>query len=141
MLKNGPILLIEDDRDDFEIIVDVLKELRISNKLEWFSNTRDAFNYIMNLQVRLFLILCDINLPGENGIEFKRRLDSEEDLRHKSVPFVFYSTSAEQSLVNEAFSKYSIQGFFKKLNNYHDIKNLFQIILNYWSLSKHPTSG
>ncbi len=45
MAKNGPILLVDDDKDECELIDEALKQLKISNKLECFSNGREAFDF------------------------------------------------------------------------------------------------
>lgn len=88
-----------------------------------------------------FVIFCDVNLPGQNGIEFKKNLDADPYLRKKSIPFIFYSTSADARSVNEAYTKMTIQGFFQKKDDYNDIKNDIRIILDYWKVCKHPNSG
>lgn len=93
-MKSGPIIIIiiEDDHDDKDILEEVLKELNIINKLVWFQNNRDAFQYLKTLADQPFLIISDVNLPGQSGIEFKKQLDEDEQLKKKSIPFVFYST-------------------------------------------------
>jgi CheY-like chemotaxis protein len=85
----GPIIIVEDDRDDRFIIAEVLKELNIPNKTLWFSKCMEAFDYLKSNDDQPFIIICDINLPEVNGIEFKRQVDSDPELRRKSIPFVF----------------------------------------------------
>jgi hypothetical protein len=36
MNKNGPIIIIEDDQDDKEILIDVFKKLDYSNEIIFF---------------------------------------------------------------------------------------------------------
>ncbi len=36
MKKNGPIIIIEDDLDDQEMLTDIFKELEIANELTFF---------------------------------------------------------------------------------------------------------
>jgi CheY-like chemotaxis protein len=40
-----------------------------------------------------FVIISDINLPESSGMECKQQIDNDENLRLKSIPFVFLSTS------------------------------------------------
>ena len=134
----GPIIIVEDDADDEAIFIDILKDLNIPNRILWFSNSRDAFDYLKNTTEQPFIIFSDVNLPGENGIEFKRRIDNDKQLREKSIPFVFYSTSTDRSIVNEAYTKMTVQGFFKKGNSYEEIKRDIRLIFGYWSICKHP---
>ncbi len=138
MAKAGPIVLIEDDSDDREVFQEILKELNVTNKIICFSKCDEAFHYLETTTDQPFLIFSDVNLPMQNGIEFKRQLDSNEQLRKKSIPFIFYSTSVAQKLVNEAFTKMTVQGFFQKANSYEEIKANIRLILDYWSVCKHP---
>lgn len=140
MPNNGPVILVEDDADDEAIFSDILKELGISNDIVWFGNSTDAFKYLKETTEQPFIIFSDVNLPGENGIEFKRRIDNDKQLRQKSIPFVFYSTAAGQNIVNEAYTQITVQGFFKKGNSYQEIKNDVHLIFGYWQICKHPNN-
>ncbi len=66
-----------------------------------------------------------------SGIELRNKVHENEDLRIKSIPYLFFTTSAQQSHVIDAYSK-SIQGFFVKPNDYSEIKNTVQTIVEYW---------
>lgn len=138
MSKKGPILIIEDDKEDKEILEDVLRDLGVKNQLVWLENTQEAYDYLQQADEAMFIIFCDINLPGKNGLELKEKIDARPELRKKSIPFIFYSTSASQKDVNDAYSKMTIQGFFQKRNDYGDMKKDIKLILDYWTLCKHP---
>jgi len=137
-MKNGPIIIVEDDPDDQTIFEDIIKELDIPNKLIFFNHSSDAFKYLKTSAEQPFIIFSDVNLPGQSGIEFKRKIDDDPQLRKKSIPFIFYSTSVNQRAVNEAYTEMTVQGFFKKGNSYSEIKTDLQMIFNYWSQCKHP---
>src|SRR5690606_28530582 len=114
MSKTGPILLIEDDIDDINVFKDALNALGYNNQLIWYDNADDAMEYLESTDDSVFIVFSDINLPGMNGLEFKKKIDSVPHLRIKSIPFVFYSTSARQQDIDKAYSEMTIQGFFKK---------------------------
>jgi CheY-like chemotaxis protein len=138
MAKTGPILIIEDDQEDKEILEDVLRDLNVKNKIVWLENTQQAYEYLSAAHEAMFIIFCDINLPGKNGLELKLKIDENTELRKKSIPFIFYSTSANQHDVNDAYSKMTIQGFFQKGSDYSEMKRVINTIIEYWSLCKHP---
>lgn len=140
MAKSGPIIVIEDDPDDQNILQDILKELKIDNKLIFFTKTIDAFHFLKSTTEAPFVIFSDVNLPEQTGIDFKKEIDKDEELRKKSIPFIFYSTAATQAIVNEAYTEMTIQGFFKKGDNYEEIKRNIKLILEYWEVCKHPNS-
>ena len=140
MAKSGPIIVVEDDPDDKDILEDVLKDLSIANSLIWFTNGPAAFHYLKTTSEQPLIILSDVNLPIQSGIEFKRQIDADSELRQKSIPFVFFSTSIDQAAVNEAYTKMTVQGFFQKPSSYEEVKNVIKLIVEYWKICRHPNS-
>jgi len=139
-MKTGPIIVLDDDEDDLEIFSAVLKELDIKNDLISFKLSEDAYYYLKNTSDQPLIIFSDINLPKENGINFKKRIDEDPQLRCKSIPFIFYSTVVNQSMVNEAYTQLVVQGFFQKPSRHEDIKRQIKIIYDYWCLCRHPNT-
>jgi len=140
MSKSGPIVIVEDDADDKEIFESIVRDLNINNEIVWFTEAENAFSFLKTTNKKVFLIFCDINLPEINGIEFRRDIDNDPELRKKSIPFVFLSTQASQSDINEAYLKMTVQGFFKKGNNYNEMKTMLKNIFEYWKNSLHPNT-
>jgi len=140
-MRARPIILIEDDIDDKDILEEVLTELNLPNKVIWFKNCIDAWQYLYTTTDSPFIIICDINLPLQSGMDFKRQIDTNLEMRRKSIPFIFYSTSASQKLVNEAYMQFTVQGYFKKEYDFEEIKNNMRVILTYWSICKHPNAN
>ena len=141
MSKLGPIVIVEDDLDDQEMIQEVMEELGIKNELVFFDRSLKAFEFLKSTTQQPFLILSDVNLPAQNGIEFKRQIDEDRQLREKSIPFVFYSTAVDKNSVNTAYQELTVQGFFKKKNKYEELKKDLKLIVDYWTTCKHPNSG
>src|SRR5689334_1701176 len=105
MQQSGPIIIIEDDKDDQEILQEILVEIGIQNKLLFFDRYSNAFRHFKMTAEHPFLILSDVNLPEQDGVEFKRQNDEVPQLRENSIPFVFLSTSADKKSVD-----YCLQG-------------------------------
>ena len=137
MNKHGPIVIIEDDIDDQEILSDIFKELDYNNKLIFFADSVQALEYLTDTDIEPFLVLSDINMPKLNGMELREKIHNNEDLRLKSIPYLFFSTSAEQKHVIDAYSR-SIQGFFVKPNNIDKLKNVIVKIVEYWQECESP---
>lgn len=137
MSIKGPIISIEDDADDQFLIKSVIEELDITNELLFFNNGVEALLYLETTRDQPFLIICDINMPVMNGLELRERIDKNEYLRRKSIPFVFLST-ADNPLVIETAYESTIQGFFKKENSFEDLKTRIRVIYDYWSYCLHP---
>ena len=140
MTKTGPIIIVEDDKDDREIYEEALQELNIPNELKFFKRCPDAFHYLKTAEENAFLIFCDINLPGQNGLDFKKQIDNDAQLREASIPFVFMSTNSGQQSVKEAYTKMTVQGFFQKPSSIKDYTRHLSLIIDYWKLCRHPNS-
>ena len=134
------ILLAEDDSDDQDILGEIFKELNYNNELIFFGDSMKALQYLTDTDIEPFLVLSDINMPKLNGMELREKIHNNEDLRLKSIPYLFFSTSAEQAHVIDAYSR-SIQGFFVKPGNYEKLKNIIVKIVEYWQECIAPPRG
>jgi CheY-like chemotaxis protein len=137
MNKAGPFIIIEDDLEDQEILNDVFKDLNYKNEVIFFGEGERALEYLTDTEVEPFIIFSDINMPRLSGMELREKIHQNEDLRLKSIPYLFFSTSAEQKHVVDAYSK-SIQGFFVKPSDYNEIKETIKIIVTYWQSCVSP---
>ena len=137
MNKNGPIIVIEDDRDDQELMSDAFEDLGYKNEILFFGDGELALDYLVNNHVEPFIVFSDINMPKLNGMELREKIHNNEDLRLKSIPYLFFSTSSEQQFIIDAYSK-SVQGFFIKPANYTDLKNILKTIVEYWKTCVSP---
>jgi CheY-like chemotaxis protein len=140
MAAKGPLVIIEDDADDQLLMAEVFADLQLPNPLIFFSATKDALHYLKTTTDQPFIIICDVNLPVQSGTELKREIDSNEVLRRKSIPFLFYSTAVSQDVIDDAYMNLNIQGFFKKGHNYDEIKSLLKCMVDYWTHCWHPNT-
>lgn len=137
MNKTGPIIVIEDDPDDQEILDDIFKDLDFKNEIIFFTEGEKALQYLTQTEIEPFLILSDINMPKLNGMELRDKIHTNEDLRLKCIPYLFFSTSVEQKHVVDAYSK-SVQGFFVKPHSMEKLKRVINLIVEYWQECESP---
>ncbi len=137
MNKRGAIVIIEDDADDQDFFKDVLTELNYKNEIIFFNDGQEALSYLLAETSEPFIVFSDINMPKLNGIELRKQIHENEDIRLKTIPYLFFTTSAEQEAVIDAYSK-SIQGFFIKPSNFEDLKAIMKIIIEYWQKCESP---
>jgi CheY-like chemotaxis protein len=137
MAKAGPILVIDDDPDDQEMICRVLSKLNLPNQIMKFRDGEELIAYLGNTTDKPLLILCDINMPLMNGIELKRHMESVPALKKKSIPFIFLTTTANPDQIVKAFDL-SVQGFFSKGQTYDQLRETIASIIGYWTRSEHP---
>ena len=135
-MTNGPVVIVEDDPDDQEIYAEVIKAVGIQNELLFFDSVQNALDYLYTTEKQPFIILSDVNMPQMTGLQFKEKIQQDDYLRTKGIPFVFISTNATAAAVREAHAL-SVQGYFAKPNNMEDMREMFRTLFNYWELCKH----
>jgi CheY-like chemotaxis protein len=137
MNKNGPIIIIEDDTDDLDLFKEVFKELNNPNEVIYFMDGIAALEYLTHSREQAFLIISDINLPKLNGIALREKIHNNEQLRLKCIPYLFFTTAADQRTVIDAYSR-SIQGFFTKPASYAELLRVIKNIVEYWKDCHSP---
>ena len=137
MNKKGAIIVVEDDPDDQAMFSVVFKELNYKNEIIFFNDGQEALAYLIAESTEPFIVFSDINMPKLNGIELRKQIHENENIRIKTIPYLFFTTSAEQSAVIDAYSK-SIQGFFVKPASFQDLRELIKVIVEYWQRCESP---
>ena len=131
MNKTGPVVVIEDDADDQDILKEIFRQLNYKNEIIFFADGEKALEYL-NQDITPFLILSDINMPKMNGFELRDAIQTNEELHLKCIPYLFFSTSANKQSVIDAYSM-SVQGFFVKAHTMDKLKDSIRKIMEYWS--------
>ena len=63
MNKTGPIIVIEDDLDDQELLTEIFKKLDYKNKVVFYKDGNEALEYLNDTEVQPFLILTIHQCP------------------------------------------------------------------------------
>ena len=137
MNKTGPIIIIEDDADDQEIIAEIFGDLKFDNEIMFFSDGYMTLDYLMNSGVKPFLIISDVNLPKLNGLELRDKVHNNEQLRLRCIPYLFLTSTNSHRDVIDAYSK-SVQGFFIKPDTIADFQRILKKIVEYWQECMAP---
>ena len=131
MQKSGPIIVIEDDSDDQEMLQEIFLKLNYPNEIIFFEDGYKALDYITGSNVQPFLILSDINMLKLNGLELKKKIHNNEELRIRCIPYLFFTTGGDRKAVTDAYSM-SAQGFFIKPGTMRHLENTLRKIIEYW---------
>jgi len=135
-MTKGPIVIVEDDKDDQEIYTEALKAIGIPHEIRFFDGAKETLDFLKTTEEQPFIILSDINMPGMNGLELKKQMEEDPYLKAKGIPFVFISTNATRVSVRHAHAL-SVQGYFEKPNNMEEIKEMLRVLFQYWLRCKH----
>ncbi|HEX8334971.1 MAG TPA: response regulator [Segetibacter sp.] len=138
-MSKHPILIVEDDQDDCELIQTALKEIGVDNEQKCFHDGSEALKYLQTTSSKTFLILSDINMPQLNGFELKKQINSSAKLKKQGIPFVYLTTSTNKKDIDTAYDLFA-QGFFTKPNKYGNLVELLKNVTNYWDTAQTPTT-
>lgn len=137
MDRQGPIIVIEDDTDDQEMLLAAFQKLGYENTIIFFTDPEKALNYLNETTIVPFLILSDINMPRLNGIQLKQKIHTDAQLQRKCIPYLFFTTSASKQSVIDAYSL-SVQGFFLKQTSAVELEQTLRVIVEYWRRCYSP---
>lgn len=121
------ILLIDDDKDEAEILQTAIAEIDHSTQFNYISNCAEALKLLKQKEIPApNLIFLDINMPRMNGLDCLQEIKRLDHL--KNIPVVVYSTSSASRDVNEAMA-HGAQVFWEKPNLYLElVKKLKELI-------------
>lgn len=126
--KSYDILIAEDNSDDILLIELAIKNANIKGNLITANNGKRVIKILDDIKAEdkklPDLILLDINLPKQNGLEVLKKLKSNPET--KSISTVIFTSS--DSISDRDYSyEHGADLYFKKPNNIND---LTKIILN-----------
>ena len=139
MEKDNPIIIIDDDDEDLELITEAFKELEVENELRCFKLGNEALKFLQESEKQPLFILCDVNMNSVTGFDLRAILHKDESLRIKSIPFLFLSTTGHRKDITNAYGL-SVQGYFRKPATYNGIVNMLRCIIEYWGYCQHPNT-
>jgi DNA-binding NtrC family response regulator len=139
MNKKGPVVVIEDDLDDQGFLTEIFTRLNYPNKLIFFQNGSQAYDFLSTAEEIPFLILSDVNMPFVNGFDLKKKIQTNCDSGVQCVPFLFFSTTSTKNILVDAYTS-STQGFFIKDSSLIELEKTIKVIMEYWRRCVSPNN-
>ncbi|MBE9463808.1 response regulator [Dyadobacter subterraneus] len=131
------ILYVGGDVDDKYLVASALSEIGCGSEVINFENGYQLINYLRETDERPFFILCDLNIPQISGLELKEKINADEQLKKRSIPFIFLSDSVNPKDVDEAYLSL-VQGFYLKPPTFEALKDQLSFICGYWERAILP---
>ena len=95
------ICMADDDMDDYYLFKTALYEVNESVKLTYFGSCDSLLDYLKTSNNLPDLIVLDINMPGTDG--YNCLIAIKNDSKIADIPVIFYSTSSEPVLIQNAY--------------------------------------
>ncbi|MEE1896986.1 response regulator [Flavobacterium rakeshii] len=86
-----PIVLIDDDPEDIELLVEAYRTLSYKNELLIFHDSTKAYQYLTESGIVPCLIISDMLMPKITGLELYEKLRAFPGFVEHYIPFVFFS--------------------------------------------------
>lgn len=137
MESNNPIIFIDDDDDDQVLFKPLLQKIAPNCPVIFFTDGRQAIEYLRTTHDRPFLIISEVSMNVMNGLELRRQIEEDSQLRMRAIPFIFFTHPVYKHLVEEAY-ELTIQGFFEKKQTVAELEDQLKAIVAYWSNCLHP---
>jgi CheY-like chemotaxis protein len=142
MKRSGDIIIIEDDPDDWEVLIDVfkkvMKEQKYDNRVIVFEDSTMVLEYLNETDTELFMVISDINMPLLDGMKLRESICADPKLHKRCTPYIFLTTGAVNKNNIAKAEELSVQGFFEKPASIKDYKLLVEQILGYWQKTIVP---
>lgn len=76
-------------------------------------------------------------MPKIDGFELRKKIQNNEKLKTKCIPYLFFTTGANRKTVYDAYAM-SAQGFFIKPNSIAALEAIIRKIIDYWQECYSP---
>jgi two-component system, response regulator len=142
-MKQMPILLVEDNRDDVELTLMAFSKSHITNPVVVSKDGVDALEYLFatgkhagrDTREQPVVILLDLKLPRLGGLEVLARLRQDE--RTKYVPVVILTTSTEQDDLIRAGDLHA-NSYVRKPVDFDTFVDAARQLGLYWTVLNEP---
>ncbi|GCE06310.1 response regulator [Dictyobacter aurantiacus] len=132
-----PLLIVEDNDEDFEVIQWALKKLSITTPIYRCDDGDDALDFLHHTgkytqketSPRPALILLDLNLTLMNGQEVLTRIKHDDAL--KMIPVIIWTTSADPRDIDICF-KQGANSYILKPMTFEKLLEAVDLLNQYW---------
>ena len=146
-MKDGVVLLVEDNEDDIDLTLRALSKNRIANEVVVARDGVEALDYLhgrgahagRDTRVQPAVVLLDLKLPRVDGLEVLEQM--RKDPRTASTPVVILTSSAEESDIATGYQR-GVNSYIRKPVDFDEfIKAMGQVGMYWLLLNVRPTPG
>ena len=131
------ILLVEDNQNDLDLAMHVLRREKLANNIFVVRDGEEALDFLFcrgSFSERTIdhppkLVLLDLKLPKVDGLEVLKELKS--DPRTKTIPGVIMTSSKEERDVIEGYNS-GVNSFIQKPVDFDEFRRMVKSLGMYW---------
>ncbi|MCU1310498.1 MAG: response regulator receiver protein [Candidatus Angelobacter sp.] len=132
-----PLLLAEDDDDDYMLIKEALRDSLVANSIVRVEHGEELLDYLRRKGAHAdrpagtdpAIILLDLNMPKMDGRTALREIKSDPALCH--LPVIVLTTSKAEEDVFRSYQT-GVNAFMQKPGNFNTLVGALKSFGNYW---------
>lgn len=138
------ILIVEDNPNDLELTMRILKKHNLANRIEVVRDGAEALEFVFRTGAYTdrdsnpSVILLDIKLPKVDGLEVLRQIKSDE--RTKTIPVVLLTSSREERDIIQGY-KLGTNSYIVKPVDFEQFVESIRQLGMYWMVLNEPPAG
>lgn len=133
------ILLVEDNRNDAELIIRSLRKHKLANNLLVIEDGAEALDFFFcqgkyadrSIDNPPRVVLLDLKLPKVNGLEIIKTLKKKP--KTAQIPLIMLTSSEEETDIKEAY-RLGVNSYVVKPLNFEQFANALSQLGFYWLL-------
>jgi two-component system response regulator len=137
MTQSQSILLVEDNRDDYEATCRAFGKANLLNPIVWCRSGREALDYLKHEGAHQDaadgtwpgLVLLDLNMPGLDGRKTLQLIKQDDKI--KQIPVIILTTSADERDI-EACYRTGANTYVQKPVNFEGLIEAIRRLKAYW---------
>ncbi len=142
-MKEGSILLVEDNPDDEKLVIRTLKQYNVTKKIVVARDGAAALDYLLGTGAHSgrdttdtpAMVLLDLKLPKVDGLEVLQKIRA--DGRTKLVPVVVFTSSTEEQDLVRSY-ELGCNSFIRKPVDFGQFAEAVCELGLYWLLLNEP---
>ena len=132
-----PIVIAEDDEDDYMLAIDTLKEAGVRNSIIWVKDGEELMDLLKyggpdtgdGPKIQPGLILLDLNMPKKDGREALQEIKGNLNLR--KIPVVIWTTSQADFDITHSYDL-GVNSFIQKPVRFSEFVQAIKVFSHYW---------
>jgi two-component system response regulator len=133
------ILLVEDNNEDLELTMHVLKNEKLANQIHVARDGEEALEFLLgsgeSAGTRPKLVLLDLKLPKVDGMQVLKVI--KEDPRTKTIPVVILTSSKEERDLLNGY-QLGANSYIQKPVDFAQFRQTIKAAGLYWLLINQP---
>jgi CheY-like chemotaxis protein len=135
-----PILLVDDDPNDVELMLAALAEFNLANPVVVLRDGADALDYLRGEEAggtsrRPVVVLLDLKMPKLNGLDVLEQLKTDDDLR--MIPVVMLTSSREERDLVASY-RLGVNAYVVKPVSFQEFIGAIKRLGVFWALVNEP---